>query len=98
MACETCNVLLAEYKRLVHIFVDEVLKTQGAVGPKQFAVSVRGRDRNLDWMVILADLSQFAVIPQAKYLKTGEAEAKVFTTAKAGWRARFLEVQGCVAP
>ena len=46
----------------------------------------------------LTDLSQFAVIPQAKYLKTGEAEAKVFTTAKAGWRARFLEVQGCVAP
>ena len=33
MACETCNVLLAEYKRLVHIFVNEVLKTQGAVGP-----------------------------------------------------------------
>jgi hypothetical protein len=27
-------------------------------------------------------------------LKFGKADAKVFTTAKAGWRARFQEVQG----
>jgi RNA-directed DNA polymerase len=32
----------------------------------------------------LADLSQFAGIPQANYLKLGEGRAKVFTTARAG--------------
>ena len=41
---------------------------------------------------LLADLSQFAGIPQAKYLKYGESRAKVFTTARAGWRALLQRV------
>ena len=32
MACATCNVLLAEYKRQVDLFVNEVLKTREAFG------------------------------------------------------------------
>jgi hypothetical protein len=32
MVCETCNSLVAEYKRRVKLFTDEVLKTPGALG------------------------------------------------------------------
>ena len=33
MGCEMCNVLLAEYKRRVHVFTHEVLNARGASGP-----------------------------------------------------------------
>jgi hypothetical protein len=33
MVCETCNALLAEYRRRVDVFVNEVLKTRDAIGP-----------------------------------------------------------------
>jgi len=33
MGCETCNALLAEYKRRVNVFMNEVLKSRGALGP-----------------------------------------------------------------
>jgi hypothetical protein len=42
----------------------------------------------------LAGLSPFSGFAQRNLLKFGKADAKVFTTAKAGWRARFQEVQG----
>jgi hypothetical protein len=33
MVCERCNLLLAEYKRKVDAFVNEVLKLREAFGP-----------------------------------------------------------------
>ena len=39
MACETCNVLLAEYKRQVNLFVNKVLKTREAFGPDAMLTS-----------------------------------------------------------
>jgi hypothetical protein len=35
MGCEMSNVLLAEYKRTVHVFTHEVLNTRGASGPDE---------------------------------------------------------------
>jgi len=33
MKCETCNTLVAEYKRRVKVLTNEVLKNKGASGP-----------------------------------------------------------------
>ena len=44
MQCETCNALVAEYKRRVKVFTTEVLKTRGAVGPD---ATLATRDLNL---------------------------------------------------
>jgi hypothetical protein len=49
-------------------------------------------------MAALARLSHFGGFAQGNLLKFGKTEAKVFTTAKAGWRARFQEVEGYATP
>lgn len=46
----------------------------------------------------LADLSQFAGNPQAKCIKLGKSDPKVFTTAKAGWRVCSRAAVGPARP
>ena len=53
---------------------------------------------HLPWGGNLADLSQFASIPQPKCMKLGESWAKVFTTAKAGWESLSQRLGGPATP
>jgi len=68
--------------------------------PKALATTLRTVPITLFLMLMaaLARLSHFGGFAQGNLLKFGKTEAKVFTTAKAGWRARFQEVEGYATP